>query len=220
MNKSRKAMVVVTAIASVVVLGKSLANSAAKSASVSKFAFPKSIPLSRSQFVSDDAVNPYLVQPPAYISGNFIAGKRYRYLHDEKYLDIEMRYLGNTNGDLKSFITSQTGELFPVLKNSDRGFYTVYADEDKAYLSACINSRGGTTATSDQFNRNRLIYDVRLDRFVPWLSGKAELKDKRCLWAHLSYPLDRNSTEEETYRTLEIVWQDWQAYWRSNFPNK
>lgn len=219
MNKFRSAIVFSTAIASIVVLGKSLAYPVVQSSSVSKFAFPKSIPLSRSQFVSSDAVNPYLVRPPAYIAGDFIAGKRYRYLYGEKYLDIEMRYLNNTNGDLKSFINSQTGKLLPTLKDSDRGFYSIYSDENKAYLSACINSRGGSTVTNDQFNRDRLIYDVRLNRILPWLLGQAELKDRRCLWAHLSIPLESKAFQEKTYQTLKIAWFDWYDWWQSNFPH-
>ena len=219
MNKFRGAIVFATAIVSVVVLSKSLAYPTIRSTSISKFVFPKSIPLSQSQLVFSGAVNPYLVQTPAYIAGDFIAGKHYRYLYDEKYLDIEIRYLNNTNGDLKSFITSQTGELLPMLKENSNGFYSIYNDENKVYLSACINSRGGSTVTNDQFNRNRLTYDLRFTRLIKWLLGKKDLKDRRCIWTHISIALDNNTHIEKTYKDLEEIWTDWHTWWQVNFPN-
>ncbi len=220
MNKSRTLLLVVIAIASTFVLGKSIVYPTAKSPRVTDFTFPQSVPLKQWKLLSSGSVNPHLVQNPAHLLGSFVSGKHYRYRQNNRFLDIEMRYLIDTNGDLKSFITHKTGELLPVLRQDrEGGFYSVFDHKGKAYLSACLNSRGGSTITSDQFNRNRLIYDARLDRVVLWLLGEAKLKDRRCLWAHLSLPLDHDSSAEETYRTLETVWFDWSDWWRSHFPN-
>jgi cyanosortase A-associated protein len=207
------------AIATSLTLGKSLVQSEKPSPLVAKYNFPESITLSQWDLLFTKPVNPNLVKPPAYITGTYIAGKHYRYRQHEKHLEIEMRYLVDTDGDLKTFITSQAGELAKALKqDGNGGFYSLYNDKNKAYLSACINPRGGSTVTSDRFNRNRLIYDTRINRIVPWLLGKADILDKRCLWAHLSLPLDRNTPIDETYQMLENVWFDWSDWWRSRFP--
>ena len=240
--KSRTLLLVTTAIATTFTLGKSIVHPGAISPPATNYTFPESVTLSQwKQLISNRLLHPlpsngvkttetegtvgqpaslHLLQPITYISGNFIAGRRYRYRQEEKTLDIEMRYLISTNGDLKSFITSQTRELSSGLKQDrEGGFYSLYVHEDKAYLSACINSRGASTITSDQFKRNRLIHDTRLERIFPWLLGRAEFRDKRCLWAHLSTPLNTDNSVEETTRTLEAAWFDWHDWWRSHFPS-
>ena len=215
MNKFQTNLLITSAIAISLVLGKSLAHPTAKTLKIASFIFPKSVPLSQWQLSKSGAVSPYLVRPPAYISGNFIAGKHYRYRRNNQFIDIEMRYLSETNGDLKGFITQQTGELLPVLRNSKSGFYSLYEHQGKAYLSACINPRGGSTVTSDRFNRNRQS-DIRLNKVIPWFLGESRLVDRRCLWAHLSMPLDRDRRAEETYRTLENIWFDWHNWWQDS----
>ena len=75
-----------------------------------------------------------------------------------------MHYFGDTNGDLKDFIISQTGELLTVLKNSDCRYYSIHSHNDKAYFSTCINLRRNTL-TSNEFNLNLMAYDTRLSTF-------------------------------------------------------
>ncbi len=219
-GKPRTLLLATTAIATAFVLGKSVLHPGITSPLPQNYNFPEFITLSPWQQSFSKAVKPHMVEPNAYISGNLIAGKHYRYRHNEKYLDIEMRYFSQTNGDLKSFITSKTAELSSRLKqDSEGGFYSIYIYQDKAYLSACINSLGGSTITSDQFQNNRLIYNTHIKQIVPWLLGQREFRDKRCLWAHLSLALDAETSVEETYLTLETVWFDWHDWWRSHFPD-
>ena len=220
MNKSRTLLLLAVMIATTLALGKSLVHPITKSPHFTDFIFPESVPLKQWKLLTSDSINTHSFESPEHPSGNFVSGRYYRYGQNQKFLDIEMRYLINTNGDLKSFITHKTGELVSVLREDpNRGFYSVFSHDGKVYLSACINSRGGSTITSDQFNRNRMIYDARLDRLVLWFLGQAKLKDRRCLWANLSLPLDHHSSTEETYRTLETVWYDWYNWWKSFFPN-
>ena len=217
-NPPRTILLATTAIATAFTLVTSFVRTEAKSLQIKDYAFPESVALSQWKLFFSQPVKPHLVRSSEYISGDFIAGKHYRYHQDKKLLDIEMRYFANTNGDLKSFITSQTEELSSVLKDSETGFYSVYTHKNKAYLSACINPHGISTVTSDRFNRNLMIHDTRLDNILPWLLGRSEFRDKRCLWAHLSMPLDRNIPSKETYKTLETVWFDWHDWWRSHYP--
>ncbi|MEM8831542.1 MAG: cyanoexosortase A system-associated protein [Cyanobacteria bacterium P01_G01_bin.19] len=218
-DKMRTIFLVSTAIATFSVLGRSILFSEALTAKVKSYTFPSTIALPGWQLSFQQPVNPNLVKPPAYISGDFIAGTHYQYLQERKYLDIEMRYIANTNGDLKSFITSQTGELSSVLKQDlKRGFYSLYIHQDKAYLSACINPHGISTVTSDRFNRNLMIHNTHPKQIVPWLLGKSEFRNKRCLWAHLSTPVNDNFSADDAYATLEAGWHDWHDWWRANYP--
>ena len=186
---------------------------------IDTYTFPESVALSAWKLAASKSVNAHLVASPGYISGNFIAGKQYRYRQNQQLLEIEMRYFRNTNGDLKSFILSQTGELSPVLhQDSAGGFYSLYTYQNKAYLSSCINPSGNSTVTSDRFKRNRVIHDTRLQRIIPWLLGQQELHDHRCLWAHLAISLTPDMNLNETNHILETVWHDWHDWWRANYP--
>ena len=216
-NRPRTILLATTAIATAFTLVVSLVRTEARTLQIKNYTFPESPTLSEWKLSFTQPVKPHLVKPSEYISGDSIAGKHYRYRRDDKLLDIEMRYFANTNGDLKSFITSQTGELSSVLKKNEAGFYSLYTDRDKAYLSACINPHGISTVTSDRFNRNLMMHDTRLSNILPWLLGRSEFRDKRCLWAHLSMPLDGNISDED-YKTLETVWLDWHDWWRSHYP--
>ena len=156
-------------------------------------------------------------------SSEYISGRHYRYIQNGFPLDIEMRYLVKTDGNIRLYINKYTNipsspdQPLPILRQQDRiGFYSLFVYQKRAYLSACINPRGGSTVTDYQFRRNRYIYDVRLSRFLPWLLGEADLRDVRCLWAHLSVPLN-NSSPEKAYQVLEKTWISWYNLWSPRF---
>ena len=217
--KARMVFLVTIFSAIVLTFSKFIGHSEVKDPIKKTYIFPESVALASWTLVASQSINAHLVQPPAYISGNFLAGKHYSYHQNNQLLEIEMRYLSNTNGDLKSFIISQTGELSPVLQqDNEGGFYGLYTYQQKAYLSSCINPRGSSTVTSDRFKRNRMIYDTRLPRIMLWLTGQQELHDHRCLWAHLSMPLATDVPLDETYHILKTAWQDWHNWWQSNYP--
>lgn len=201
------------------VLGKSIFYPTVKDSTVTPFVFPTAVPLPQWQLVKTGPVNSQLIKPPAYLSGKYVSGKRYYYIQNDLSLDIEMRYLVNTNGDLKSFIKSYTGQLLPVLhEQKGVGFYSMFIHQKRAYLSACINPYGYSTVTSDQFRRNGLRYSVQLDRIVSWLTSQTEIMDKSCLWAHLSMPLN-NYSQKSASQILESAWFDWYQWWSQRFRN-
>lgn len=220
-SKYRTLLLAVTAIATAFTFGKSIVNPTTISPVDLNYTFTDAVSLSQWQLATRKPLTPHQNQPAEYITGNFITGKNYSYQKQQQTLEIEMRYFADTNGNLKDFITSQTGELSTVLRgDSDRGSYSIYTHENKAYLNACINPRGKSTVTSDEFNRNLMAYDTRLSNIVPWLLGKAEFRDKRCLWANLSIHLDNNISVDDTYNNLEIAWFDWYDYWQANYPQR
>ncbi|MGB3208936.1 MAG: cyanoexosortase A system-associated protein [Crinalium sp.] len=165
-------------------------------------------------------------EPLANIQGeNFtsVDGKHYQYISNNQKLTIEARYLISTNGDIQKLI--EKSSLIPSLdksllvnRYSDKvGFYSLFSHNKRAYLSACINPRGGSTVTSEQFTDNRNTYDLQINRLVPWLLGKEDLRDWRCLWTLLSIPMIKSSTEA-TYPVLEEAWISWYNWWVPRFP--
>lgn len=158
-----------------------------------------------------------------------LAGRQYTYIQNSLPLDIQMLYVVNTLGKFNtksvksvvknySFVQSLFNSPTLILRHQEGiGYYNLFAYQQRAYLNACINSRGGSTITQLQFMFNRYVYDTRLNRIMPWLLGQAPLKDRRCLWAHLSIPL-KNSSPEDAYRILETAWFSWYQWWYPRFP--
>ena len=64
-----------------------------------------------------------------------------------------------------------------------------------------------------------MIHNTHPKQILPWLLGFAEFRDKRCLWTHLSMPLNSPYTKEKTYQTIETIWFDWHSWWRSHYPD-
>jgi len=71
-----------------------------------------------------------------------------------------------------------------VRQHEQLGFYGLFVYQ-KQSVNACINSRGGSTFTKEQFNYNRIHRDTQFNRLLAWLL--IQLRDKRCLWTHLSF---------------------------------
>ncbi len=201
------------------VLGRSIVTPTSGNSKVTSFVFPTAVPLPKWQL---DASRP--LAAPIAESPNYPSGRHYQYIQNDLTLDIEMRYLVNTNGDVKYFIHQYSsmppppGQLSQVLRQQEGvGFYNLFAYQQRAYLSTCINSRGGSTVTESQFRLNRYTYDIRFSRLLAWALGQANFVDGRCLWAHLSIPL-KNSSQTDAYQTLEKAWFDWYQWWRLHFP--
>ncbi|MCU0549615.1 MAG: cyanoexosortase A system-associated protein, partial [Leptolyngbya sp. Prado105] len=131
----------------------------------------------------------------------FESGRQYQYQQGKSTIDIEIRHLVNTEGNIKDYLQvyrSMTLQQPPDIRQKD-GFYGIFTHQDRTYLSACVNSRGGSTFSGTQFARNRNLQDIRPDRIVPWLLGAESLRDQRCLWVELSVA---NRDREH----LENVW--------------
>ncbi len=101
------------------------------------------------------------------------------------------------------------------------GFYSLFADKKTAYFGTCINPRGITTVTGDQFhansNPNPFGGGVPYQRFIPWVLGQQTFRDSRCLWTVLSTPIDE-AAPDATIKTLQTVGINWARWWQGNFP--
>lgn len=186
----------------------------------------KTVPITGWQFLESSPIEDKSTLEPG---GSPAHGQRYQYRQADTLMDIELRHtIGDGNVSRFLFVYSSVREgnskLSSGIRNrTDIGYYGVLTHKGRAYLTACINARGGSTVTDQQFRHDRFVHDVQISRILPWLWGKEPLMDHRCLWTLMSIPVkpDANSTSvdsQEAYKKLEAAWASWYQWWRSNYP--
>ncbi len=200
------------------VVGKSLLYSNPEKGPSADFNFPPDLPLTEWQPLESESLEDKK-------TSNVVSARRYRYQHpqNELSLDIEMRYVLDTDGNIKTLLNKHLdSETYPdkltIRHQEGIGFYGIAATTERAYLSSCINPYGGSTVTAEQFRNNRNTYDLQISRLVPWLLGQQELRDFRCLWTLVSMPLE-GTTADQAYPVLENAWVSWYAWWQPRFPD-
>lgn len=204
-------------------LGKFSLDPNAGNRPVKPFAFAEVIPLPGWQLLKSHSLVEPVASLPSSKWDSVLASQKYYYKQNNQQMEIEMRYVVGTLGDLYGYFTElssmrlQKAQLLQLRQQEGVGFYSVFVYQGRSHLSACINPRGSSTVTSAQFATNRHTHDLQLQRLVPWLLGKESLQDRRCLWVHLSTPLNQVSTET-TYSVLEKAWLPWYQWWSGHFP--
>jgi cyanosortase A-associated protein len=182
---------------------------------VTPFVFSTTVVLPQWQFL--DSVPLKITDDPT-----FLASRRYRYQQNRISLNIDMHYINPSSGDVKDFLkkhifSQEATASFLLRQKSGVGSHALFTYQEKAFLSSCINPRGGSTVTFDQFRENRNTYDMQPDRILLWLLGLKELRDFRCMWNVLSVPL-MTAKPEEVYPILESAWFSWYSWWEPRFP--
>lgn len=184
--------------------------------------FPATVPLSGWQAqVNPIAVNVQQAPQDKHLLSN---SKSYRYTQRNSYqLDLSMHYVVGTSGDDRLFIRNSTSipldkQLVAVTRyQKGIGYYELLRDRTSAHLVACINPQGESTVTRKQFLHNRNTYDLQPRNILLWLTAKSDLRDRRCLWTHLSMPLNGASTQTAE-RQLETAWVSLYQWWIPRFP--
>jgi cyanosortase A-associated protein len=190
---------------------------------VASFSFPEFVPLNSWKLNKTEQLFPQKKEIDS--QENLVkSSKSYTYKKNSIPLKVEMRYVVGTRGDVEGLIKEETNIPPEFLKQQnsqylkDLGFHTRFIYEGQAYLSACINPRGGSTYTHKQFSLNRYAYDFNFNLLLDWLIGKASIRDRRCLWAHLSTPVD-SLKPQKSYQILEQAWSNWYQWWQPRFPS-
>ncbi len=216
------------------VLGNAIVNPPTKSSlrAIAPFEFPQNVLLADWQMLESKALAPH-----SFKNGMVANGRQYRYqpsqppqgLPSGTKIDIEVRYITDGVSNLPAVDTMlpiftkipATALLKSTMKQDPKlGFYSLFIEQDRAYLSTCINPRGIATVKGDQFNNNtnpNPLLGVPVDRLLPWLMGQQTLRDSRCIWTVLSTPIDRGSSDA-TMKTLEIIGVNWIRWWQVHFP--
>lgn len=218
-------LLIFTFASTLLVFGKLTLDPTSGKRKVTPFVFPQLVPLPQWQLIASQPLKERVVERQQ-LPESVLPGRHYRYIQNGLHLDINVYYEVETTGDVKNLIENHTAIEFSLnqpsiilRKQQQIGSYGLFADQKRAYLDACINSRGGSTFSASQFNKNRIRYDIHFNRIVLWLLGQQSLRDRRCLWTHLSIPLNLSSPES-AYALLEKAWFSWYQWWRPRFPKQ
>jgi cyanosortase A-associated protein len=207
----RLSLLSTTAISVFLVLLKSLI-SPSYTTKVADLDFPESISLKEWQQLNTSFINNKNNNYPEEISA-----KHYRYIRNNLPLDIEMRYLASSDGNVQKIFKRYNhlgaAQLSTIVRQQPSiGFYGLLTHQNKASLTACINPQRNSTFKAEQFVQNQMNLNVLSNRFLPWLLAGESLRDRRCLWVNLSITLT-DSSQQKAYLTLEKAWVDWYQYW-------
>lgn len=184
--------------------------------------FPENIELAQAKTTNSEAIIDTKNFPfkPKYLSG-----QSYRFLVDNQPIDIALRYAAGTEGDIPLFLKELINIEFKddefrqkIVRRDPIGYYAAFTYQDRAYLTACINPRGISTVTKEQFDDNASNHVMDRDVLIGWLLGQRDLRDRRCLWTLISTPLTSDRDREAVTQKLEKIWISWYEWWKPKFP--
>ncbi len=128
--------------------------------------FPDTIAVNSWQQVKIKYLSQYKYKSPITDKFEIVESRKdYSYFKNGQKLAVQMRYVVNTRGQSNPFVYQLSKNLVKDSQNNIRqlkevGYYTLYNDSKQAYITACINPRGGSTVTSSQFMKNQYKYDL------------------------------------------------------------
>jgi cyanosortase A-associated protein len=216
--QKRTSFLATTAIGVSLVTLSTLVDPTTGNRSVASFEFPNSIPLNNWQQLDSKPLN---ITAQSDSPERLASGRSYQYTKGNTQMEIEARYIVGSRGYVESYIDKYTDINPEALKaeySKGIGYYYLFKDNHRAYLSSCISPRSQSTVTQKQFASNRYQADLNPTIFLNWLFGKASIRDSRCLWVQLSIPLNTSETQN-TYSTLQAAWSDWYRWWLPHFPS-
>lgn len=159
-----------------------------------------------------------------YGKPRYVSGQSYKYLVDGLPLDLDIRYLFGTEGNILLFLKELANleidedKLRQQVRKNDLGYYLVFEYQNRVYLTACINPRGISTVTREQFDDNASKSATDRVVVIKWLLGQTDLRDRRCLWTVLSTPFNTGGDRAIIDQKLEKVWILWYEWWKIRFP--
>ncbi len=209
-KRIRVLLLSVTCMSTLVVLAKVSFSPTLGKNPFSEYISPQTVSVPNWQFLKSHDLSKS--SPEALSKNDAIASaKRYQLTQKNIILEVESRYVINTDGNLNRLVARYQKvplSFHPSLsirEKSGIGFYGISSSQEQSYLDACIHRRRGSTFTQAQFIANQTSYRVHPQQIIALLWGKERLNDHRCLWVHLALPLDRTSPKSTDAR-LEEAW--------------
>ena len=193
-----------------------------------KFLLPDQVSLSDWRSLSSEDLSPLLQNPQ---KAGVADARRYLYTSlGQDTLRVDALYIKASAIIPKSLEILNLQYLVGTLNIRHQktiGYYALFNDQDRVYLSSCINPRGLSTVTQEQLIKNRNQYDFTPDRIGAYLLGFSYIRDIRCLFTVMSVPLDKtqisslqNNSLDNHHRKLEKAWTNWYQKWENNFPRQ
>jgi cyanosortase A-associated protein len=190
------------------------------------FIFPEQIDFAKAQTQQLVAKPDNIVDSQEFLGKpKYLFGKKYQYSIDGLPIEINLRYAVGTEGSIYSYLKGITDIQISEdqlrqksIRKDPVGYYATFTHQNRAYLTACINPRGISTVTQEQFIDNASAQAMDREVIVSWLLGQKDLRDRRCLWTLMSTPLNTNSDLGTTNQKLEKIWFLWYEWWQPRFP--
>jgi cyanosortase A-associated protein len=186
--------------------------------------YPERIELTSAQPLPPDLPVQIIDEQKFYNKPKYLSGHRYKYVFDGININIDLRYAYRTNGDVFLFLRElakidfDTDKMRSQVSKNDLGYYFTFEHQDRLYLTACINPRGVSTVTTEQFEDNASERALDGDVLMSWLLGQKDLRDRRCLWTLMSTPKPANGDRQVIEQKLQTVWSLWYGWWQNRFP--
>jgi len=181
--------------------------------------FPDRIELAQAKFTQSETL---IDTKDFFFKPKYLSGHHYKFVVDNQPIDIALRYAVGTEGDVPIFLKelgnidmSEDEIRQKIVRRDPIGYYAMFTYQNQAYLTACINPRGISSVTKEQFDDN--ASDRAMDRevIISWLLGQKDLRDRRCLWTLMSTPL---AADKDSNQKLEKIWISWYEWWKPRFP--
>jgi cyanosortase A-associated protein len=190
------------------------------------FAFPAQVPVAGWRL---SQVEP--LEHPEKYRADILASQRYLYhpAHGGQPLTVESRYyvarkvptitteLANAFMFKKDYLGTKLPFTISTTEFSPGNFYDLFQHQQRAYLSACIDPRGGSSINTGQIRQRQLGQGQAWQRWATWLTSPALLVDERCIWTQVSLPYT-GSDPQPAYRELGRFWAQWHPWWQQNYP--
>ena len=189
--------------------------------SPTKFVFPSEISLPGWNLIASHSNEPEILTTNE-VGKLMRSGKKYKFRHQNRNLDIDVYYLINTRGNIEFLLKNHFNIDEQILnkiqiKQTNQNYYSIFTSQDRTYLSACLNPFGYSTFTQKQFSRNLNSRSLSLRLVGNWLLGKDSIRDRRCLWTVMSLS-NQNQNPQDLSKTLERTWKDYHKWWQNRFP--
>jgi cyanosortase A-associated protein len=220
-SKLRMGVVILTALASSAVFVHNLGRANLKSSTLgpNSYQFPETIRLAGWLQTESKAI---ISSDPGVI-----AAQRYQFMREPYMIDAQVWSLRYVEGNVSRFLNIYAG-VKSTLKQQEIyqpsiGYAGILANQNRVYLSSCINPQGPTTLTEAQFAKNRYEYDLTLNRIFYWLLGQKDLMDRRCFFTVLSVAQKEQSRQtplsaSRAQQMLEELWPIWFKFWQPRIP--
>ncbi|NUN63982.1 cyanoexosortase A system-associated protein [Pseudanabaena biceps] len=224
-HQLRFQLLAVLASGSLLILGRSLFDG--NIGKPTPFTFPNQIEFGQAptQILMVKPPEPIVDSKNFFGKPRFLSGNRYKYLIDSLPMDIDLRYAVGTEGELRVFLKeladieiSEDQILQKSVRKDPVGYHLIFDHQDRTYLTACINPRGISTVTKEQFDDNASNQVMNRDVIIGWLLGQSDLRDRRCLWTLISTPSTSSSDRNTINQKLEKTWILWYEWWKPRFP--
>ncbi len=215
-------------------IGKLLLDPTTSQRQYTAIPLPQALPLPESQLLESQPIQLPQAESPKY--DQILSGQKYRYIRSGIPIQLELRDVVNTGGNIHKLIQEQLSWKANPPKFQDVqtpiGFYRRFTQQGNVYLESCLSPAGHSFVTPAQFRSQLYQHIWQPDRLLGWAIGQNSLLDKRCLWVQLSIPTEKINSGSTTSNNqkfianddalaeqlLEEQWRSIASWWMSKSP--